>query len=110
MRDCSGEVEEEGVGMRLSKKAHTSVGDPVHVLNSDFIESEEAGVVVIQAVGEIEADLKHSLACVLMVGFELSFVGSITGATFEVFKTLQATNFYDVVFPSHSSGVTGGFQ
>ena len=37
VRDCSGEVKEKGVGMRLFKKAHTSVGDPVHVLNSDFM-------------------------------------------------------------------------
>ena len=65
---------------------------------------------MIQAVGEIEADFKHSLACVLVVGFELSFVGRIMDATFEVFKTFQPIHFYDVVFASHPSGVTGGFQ
>ena len=108
MWDCGGEVEKEGVSMSLFKKAHTSVRDPVHVLNSDLIQSQEAGVIVIKAVGEVEADLKHSLTRVVMVGFKLSFVGWILGATFEVFKTLQATDFYDVVFPSHSSSVTGG--
>ena len=110
MRDCCGEVEEEGVAMRLSKKAHTSVGDPVHVLNGDLMQPEEARIIVIKAVGEVEADIKHSLACVVVVGFELSFVGRILGATLEVFKTLETTYFYDVIFPSHSSGVTGGFQ
>ena len=110
MRDCCGEVEKEGVAMRLFKKAHTSVGDPVHVLNSDFMQPEEARIIVIKAVSEIEADLKHSLARVVVVSFELGFVVRILGTTLEVFKMLEANYFYDVVFPGHSSGVTGGFQ
>ena len=84
----SSEVEKEGVGVVLFKETHTRVGDPVHVLYSDFIQSEEAGVVVIKAVSEVEADLKHSLPCMVVVGFELSFVGRILGATLKVFKTL----------------------
>ena len=106
---CS-EVEKEGVGAGLFKETHASVGDPVHVLNSDLIESQEAGVVVIKAVSEVEAYLNHSLACVVMIGNELSFVGRILGTTFKVFKPLQASYFYDMIFTSHSSCVTGSFQ